>query len=61
MSQLKPFIRLQGQPSFHPHFIIVCQAELLLFGVLLMMKGMDKFTDSIETNSASDRSHLIAF
>ncbi len=36
-------------------------SALLLFGVLLMMKGIDKFTDSIETNSASDRSHPIAF
>ncbi|MGB3764959.1 MAG: cyanoexosortase B [Phormidesmis sp.] len=36
-------------------------SALLLFGVLLMMKGIDKFTDSIETNSASDHSQPIAF
>ena len=36
-------------------------SALLLFGVLLMMKGIDKFADSIGTDSSGDRSHPIAF
>lgn len=36
-------------------------SALLLFSVLLMMKGMDKFADSIGTGSSGDRSKPIAF
>lgn len=36
-------------------------SALLLFGVVLMMKGMDKFSDSIKTGPSGDHNKPIAF